>query len=73
MVRRELPRWGARNVCHKIVKGLWEALADSGGVAAQRCGALERVHPRMGDWWSLLARGVPGEGIVIEGIVACGK
>ena len=24
-VRRELPRWGARNVYHKIVKGLWEA------------------------------------------------
>ena len=55
-VRGELPRWGARNVRHKIVKGLWEALADAGGVAAQRRGALERVHLLMEDWRSLQAR-----------------
>ena len=61
-VRRELPRWGARNVYHKIVKGLWEALADAGGVAAQRRGALERVHLVMGDWRSLLARLADAEG-----------
>ena len=61
-VRRELPRWGARNVYHKIVKGLWEALADAGGVIAQRRGALERVHLVMGDWRSLLARLADAEG-----------
>ena len=61
-VRRELPRWGAKNVYHKIVKGLWEALADTGGVAAQRRGALERVHLLMGDWRSLLARLADAEG-----------
>jgi len=55
-VRRELPRWGARNVYHKIARGLWEALADTGGVPAQRRGALERVHLLLGDWRSLLAR-----------------
>ncbi len=55
-VRRELPRWGAKNIWHKIARGLWEALADPGGVAAQRRGALERVHLLMGDWRSLLAR-----------------
>jgi transposase len=55
-VRRELPRWGAKRVYHKIVRGLWEALADPGGVAAQRRGALERVHLLTGDWRSLLAR-----------------
>jgi transposase len=55
-VRRELPRWGARRIYHKIVRGLWEALADPGGVAAQRRGALERVHLLMADWRSLLAR-----------------
>jgi transposase len=55
-VRRELPRWGARNVCHKIVRGLWEALADAGGVRAQRRGALERVHLLMADRRSLLGR-----------------
>ena len=35
-VRRELPRWGGKYVRHSIVAGLWEALADTGGVAAQR-------------------------------------
>jgi len=55
-VRRELPRWGAKRACRKIAAGLWEALADAGGVAAQRRGALERVHLLMGDWRSLLAR-----------------
>jgi transposase len=55
-VRRELPRWGARRPCHRIVRGLWAALADTGGVAAQRRGALERVHLLMADWRSLLAR-----------------
>jgi transposase len=61
-VRRELPRWGAKNVYHKIVKGLREALADTGGVIAQRRGALERVHLLMGDWRSLLARLADTEG-----------
>jgi transposase len=55
-VRRELPRWGAKRACGKIVRGLWAALADTGGVAAQRRGVLERVHLLMADWRSLLAR-----------------
>ncbi|HZC61484.1 MAG TPA: IS110 family transposase [Streptosporangiaceae bacterium] len=55
-VRRELPRWGASRACGRIVRGLWEALGDAGGVAAQRRGALERVHLLMADWRSLLAR-----------------
>jgi transposase len=86
-VRRELPRWGAKRVCRKIVTGLWEALADSGGVAAQRRGALERVHLLMGDWRSLLARlaevearmcavldelGLTGLAASIEGLSAVG-
>ncbi|MGH3174446.1 MAG: transposase, partial [Streptosporangiaceae bacterium] len=55
-VRRELPRWGGKYVRHSIVTGLWEALADPGGVAAQRRGALERVHLLMTDWRSLRIR-----------------
>jgi transposase len=55
-VRRELPRWGASRACRRIVRALWEALADRGGVAAQRRGALERVHLLMADWRSLAAR-----------------
>jgi transposase len=38
-MRRELPRWGGKYVRHRIVKGLRAALADTGGVAAQRRGA----------------------------------
>jgi transposase len=55
-VRRELPRWGGKYVRHRIVAAMWEALADPGGVAAQRRGVLERVHLLTGDWRSLLAR-----------------
>ena len=61
-VRRELPRWGAKRACRKIVTGLWEALADPGGVAAQRHGALERVHLLTGDWRSLRTRLADVEG-----------
>ena len=46
------PRTSATGSC----RGLWDALADRGGVAAQRRGALERVHLLMADWRSLLAR-----------------
>jgi len=55
-VRRELPRWGGKYVRHSIVRGLWEELADTGGVAAQRPGALERLHLLLGDWRALRAR-----------------
>ena len=55
-VRRELPRWGGKYVRHSVVTGLRAALADAGGVAAQRRGALERVHLLMADWRSLRTR-----------------
>ena len=55
-VRRELPRWGGKFVRHSIVQGLWEALAGTGGVAAQRPGALERVCLLLEDWRALRAR-----------------
>jgi transposase len=56
-VRRELPRWGGKGyVRHSIVRGLWDALADTGGVAAQRPGALERLALLLGDWRELRLR-----------------
>jgi transposase len=55
-VRRELPRWGGKKLRHKIVRCVWEALADVAGVVSQRRGALERVRLVLGDWMSLLAR-----------------
>jgi transposase len=55
-IRRELPRWGGKLVRHRIVQDLRAALADAGGVAAQRRGALERLHLLLGDWRALRAR-----------------
>jgi len=50
-VRRELPRWGGKGyVRHSVVRVLWDALADAGGVAAQRPGALERLGMLLEDW-----------------------
>ena len=42
-VRRELPRFGAQRVCHKVADRFFAALTDGRGVTAQRRGALERV------------------------------
>jgi transposase len=55
-VRRELAGWGGKIVRHSIVAGLWDALADTSGVAAQRPGALERLHLLLGDWRELRLR-----------------
>ena len=55
-VRREMPRWGGRMARRSIVKGLWDALTDPEGVAAQRPGALERLQLLMEDWRDLRRR-----------------
>ena len=52
-VRREMPRWGAKMARRSIVKGLWDALASTEGVAAQRPGAVERLELLMEDWRDL--------------------
>jgi transposase len=49
-VRRELPRWGKKIPCLRIVRKVFAALSDPAGVTAQRRGALERVHLVLGDW-----------------------
>jgi len=55
-VRRELPRFGAQRVCHKVADRFFAALTDGRGVAAQRRGALERVGLLTDDWRSAIAR-----------------
>jgi transposase len=55
-VRRELPRWGARRPCLRIVRAVFGALMDPAGVAAHRPGALERAHLALGDWHDTRAR-----------------
>jgi transposase len=49
-VRRELPRWGTTRWFSAIVRGVFDALADGTGVAAQRRGALERARLVLEDW-----------------------
>jgi transposase len=56
VVRRELPRFGAQRVCHRVADQFFAALTDGRGVATQRRGALERVGLLMDDWRSTLAR-----------------
>lgn len=49
-MRRELPRWGTTRWFSAIVRGVFDALADGTGVAAQRRGALERARLVLEDW-----------------------
>jgi transposase len=42
-VDRELPRWGTKRCCRRILRAIWTAAADPGGVAVQRAGTLERA------------------------------
>jgi transposase len=54
--RVRLPGWGARRLCHRIVRGVFAALGDAAGVAAQRPGALERVGLVLADRQSAQTR-----------------
>jgi transposase len=49
-VRRELPGWGARRPCLRIVNAVFDALVDPVGVTAHRTGALERAQLVLQDW-----------------------
>jgi len=54
-VARELPAWGGRRRCHRIMRGVYDAAADRRGVLAQRPGALERAGFALADWQHLTA------------------
>jgi transposase len=54
--RAYLPRFGGIRLYHRIVRGVFAALTDSAGVAAQRPGALERVGLVLADWQGTRAR-----------------
>ena len=49
-VRREITRRGGQRPCLRIVRKLFDALADPTGVLAHRRGALERVQLLLEDW-----------------------
>lgn len=48
--RARLSRFGASRLSHRIARGVFTALSDTAGVAAQRPGALERVGLVLADW-----------------------
>ncbi|MEU5722203.1 IS110 family transposase [Micromonospora sp. NPDC047738] len=54
--RGQLPRFGAERLCHRVAGRFFDALADRGGVGAQRRGGLERVRFLLDDWRAALAR-----------------
>ncbi|MGH3636139.1 MAG: IS110 family transposase [Mycobacterium sp.] len=56
-VRREFGRWGGqRGPRRRIVAGVYSALTDPAGVAAQRRGALQRAKWVLADWRSAKTR-----------------
>ena len=65
-VRGELPYWDAKKISHRVLGKVWDALADSRGVLAQRRGVLERVHLVMVDWRSARVRLRDVEGRMLE-------
>jgi transposase len=48
--RARLARFGVSRLYHRIVRAFFTSLTDSGGVAAQRPGALERAGLVLADW-----------------------
>ncbi|MGZ4620106.1 MAG: hypothetical protein ACXV3F_15700 [Frankiaceae bacterium] len=55
-VRKQLPCWGARRPCLRIVPAVFAALSDATGVTAVRPGILQRVHLVQDDWRHTAAR-----------------
>jgi transposase len=51
-----LPRFGGSRLYHRIVRGVFAAVADPGGVAAQRLGGLERTGLLLADWHNVHTR-----------------
>jgi transposase len=49
-VRRELPAWGTRRPCMRIITAVFTALSDPVGVHAHRPGGLERAKLVFADW-----------------------
>ena len=72
MVRPHLGRFGARNLSHRIVDRFFAALADKGGVAAQRAGGLERARFLLDDWCTAHARLSDVEQRMVDALTAMG-
>jgi hypothetical protein len=51
----ELPRWSGHRRNLRIVRAIWTAAQDPGGVLAERAAAAERARFALGDWHRALA------------------
>jgi hypothetical protein len=49
-VREELPRWGGTRRNLRILRAIWAAALDPGGVATERAAACERAAYALADW-----------------------
>lgn len=65
-VAKELPVWGGRRVCHRILAALHAAAADPCGVPSQRPGALERAAFALADLQHARAQCTQTETLMLE-------
>lgn len=66
-VRRELPRWGAKQgPCQRITYAIYAVLTDPGGVTTQRLGALRRARWVLADWHATKSRLVQVQDRMLE-------
>jgi transposase len=49
-VRAELGRWGGQRRCLRILRAVWAAALDPGGVERERAAATERARDAIRDW-----------------------
>jgi hypothetical protein len=51
-LRGQVRAAGGQRVCHRVARAIHAAAAEPGGIAAERCAALERAGFADGDWMS---------------------
>ena len=65
-VRAELPRWGGQRRNLRILRAVFAAAADPGGVARERAAACERAGFLVADWHRALAEIAEAEARMVD-------
>ena len=65
-VRAQLPRWGGSRCNQRILRAIWAAARDPGGVATERAAACERAAYAVADWRHALDQLAEVEARMIE-------
>jgi transposase len=71
-VRDQLPRWGATRRNLRILRAIWAAASDPGGVATERAAACERAAYAVADWRHALDQITDVEDRMVEVLDALG-